>query len=143
MNSADINGSPEAMVDRLVRTTNAHDLDGLADCFAVDYVNHTPAHPARGFTGREQVRTNWRQIFSAVPDLRVTVLRTAVADDTIWGEWEMSGTRLDGAEHLMRGVIVFGVAAGRAAWARLYLEPVQEDGANIDSAVATQLSGRR
>src|SRR4051812_26966097 len=105
MNPSDTNDSPAAMVDRLARTTNAHDLDGLVDCFAADYRNETPVHPARGFTGREQVRTNWRQIFAAVPDLQVTVLRSAVADDTVWSEWEMTGTRRDGTAHLMRGVI--------------------------------------
>ena len=57
MDPANMNDSPAAMVDRLARTTNAHDLDGLVDCFAADYRNETPAHPARGFTGREQVRT--------------------------------------------------------------------------------------
>ena len=139
MNQAIIDNSPQALVDRLARTTNAHDLDALVDCFAVDYRNETPAHPARGFSGREQVRTNWQQIFAGVPDLRVTVLGSAVAGDTIWTEWEMAGTRLDGTEHLMRGVILFGVNAGRASWARFYLEPVQDGPDSIDAAVARQL----
>ena len=69
------------------------------------------------------------------------VLGSAVAGDTIWTEWEMAGTRLDGTEHLMRGVILFGVAAGRASWARFYLEPVQHGGGTVDSAVAAQLKG--
>ena len=84
------------MVERLARTTNAHDMDGLVDCFAADYRNETPVHPDRGFTGRDQVRRNWRQIFAAVPDLQATVLRSAVTDDTVWSEWEMTGTRQDG-----------------------------------------------
>ncbi len=71
-------GSPSAMLDRLARATNAHDLDALVDCFAADYRNETPAHPSRSFTGRDQVRSNWTQIFTAVPDLRATVLRSAV-----------------------------------------------------------------
>ncbi len=143
MNPATMNDSPAAMVDRLARTTNAHDLDGLVDCFAVDYRNETPVHPARGFTGREQVRSNWQQIFAAVPDLQAIVLRSAVTDDTVWSEWEMAGTKPDGTAHLMRGVILFGVTAGRASWARFYLEPVQPGGGSIDSAVAAQLRGAR
>ena len=143
MNPADMNDSPAAMVDWLARSTNAHDLDGLVDCFAADYRNETPVHPARGFTGQEQVRSNWRQIFGAVPDLQVTVLRVAVAGDTVWSEWEMTGTRQDGTAHLMRGVILFGVTAGRASWARFYLEPVQPGGGSIDAAVAAQLRGGR
>ena len=31
------------------------------------------------------------------------VLRSAVAGDTVWSEWEMTGTRRDGTAHLMRG----------------------------------------
>ena len=103
MNPAGSHDAPLAMIDRLATSTNAHDVDALVDCFAADYRNETPAHPARGFTGREQVRRNWQQIFAAVPDLHAVVLRSAVAGDTVWSEWEMSGTRRDGTAHLMRG----------------------------------------
>src|ERR1700712_2157276 len=128
------NQAPAAMLDRLVTATNAPDLDGLVDCFQADYVNETPAHPARGFVGREQVRANWLQIFAAVPDLQVTVVRSAVAADTVWAEMEMSGIRRDGSPHLMRGVNIFGVVDGRAAWARFYLELVQKGGPDITAA---------
>jgi ketosteroid isomerase-like protein len=143
MGLAGTTGSPIAMVERLARATNAHDLDELVDCFAADYRNETPVHPARSFTGREQVRWNWQQTFTAVPDIHAAVLRSVWADDTVWSEWEMTGTRRDGSVHLMRGVIVFGVAEGRASWARFYLEPVQQDGTTVDSAVAAQLRGAR
>ena len=141
MDRTTVNDSPDALVDRLVRATNAHDLDALVDCFAVDYRNETPVHPARGFTGREQVRGNWRQIFDGVPDVRATVVGSAVAGDTIWTEWEMTGTRRDGSAHLMRGVILFGVASGRASWARFYLGPVDHGSGTINSAVAAQVAG--
>ena len=59
---------PAAVVERLVAATNAHDLDTIVDCFADDYRNETPAHPERGFTGREQVRRNWTQILGAIPE---------------------------------------------------------------------------
>ena len=55
----------------------------------------------------------------------------------------MSGTRRDGAPHLMRGVILFGVSNGRADWARFYLEVVQHDDESIDSAVTAQLGAQR
>jgi hypothetical protein len=35
----------------------------------------------------------------------------------------------------MAGVIVFGVRDEAIAWARLYVEPVEEAGAGIDAAV--------
>ena len=119
-------GGPGAMVERLLRATNDHDLEAVVACFTPDYRNETPAHPERGFTGSEQVRANWTQIFAAIPDLTCEVLRSTVDGDIVWSEWEHRGTRPDGSLHLMRGVVIFGVADGRASWARFYLEPVEE-----------------
>jgi ketosteroid isomerase-like protein len=132
-------GGPVAMVRRLEAATNAHDLDALVDCFAPDYENETPTHPARGFTGREQVRRNWQAIFGGVPDLQARVLRSVGSGDEVWTEWEMSGRRRDGVQHLMRGVIVFTVERGRAARARFYLEPVDAGSGDVNAAVAAAI----
>ena len=126
---------PQAFVNRLVRATNDHDLDAIAACFAPDYVNETPAHPGRGFQGRDQVRRNWEQIFAHVPDLHASIVRRATSGDTVWSEWEMRGTRRDGAAHLMRGVVLFEVRDRRAASARFYLEPAQDTGETASEAV--------
>jgi ketosteroid isomerase-like protein len=130
---------PGAVVERLRRATNAHDLEALVDCFSADYRNETPAHPERGFTGRDQVRRNWAQIFSFVPDIAAEVLRCTVDGDTAWTEWEHRGTRPDGSAHLMRGVVIFGTAGGRATWARFYLEPVEERAGTVGEAVRRQV----
>lgn len=126
---------PATVLRRLERATDEHNLDTLVDCFATDYVNDTPAHPARGFRGREQVRENWRQILAGVPDLRARVLRSVVDGGTVWSEWEMSGTRRDGSPHLMRGVILFGIADDCIVSARFYLEPVDTSGTDVNAAV--------
>lgn len=131
-----------AAIDRLVRATNEHDLESIAGCFAEDYHNETPAHPARGFQGRAQVRRNWEQILTFVPDIHVEVVRSAVEADTVWSEWEMRGTRRDGKQHWMRGVIVFGVGGDAIRWARFYLEPVDESEKTVDAAVVEQVGGR-
>jgi ketosteroid isomerase-like protein len=130
---------PGATVERLQQATNAHDLDGLVACFADDYRNETPVHPARDFQGPAQVRRNWEQVFAFVPDIRVEILRTAVDGDTVWSEWEMRGTRRDGTAHLLRGCIVFGVRAAAIQWARFYLEPVDESPTTVDQAVREQV----
>jgi ketosteroid isomerase-like protein len=98
---------PAAMARRLCRATNDRDLRELVACFAPGYRNLTPAHPRRGFTGREQVRRNWEQIFAAIPDLSTELLGSVVDGDTVWTEWEHRGTRPDGTRHLMRGVVIF------------------------------------
>ena len=128
-----------AAIDRLVRATNEHDLESLVACFSEDYQNETPAHPARGFRGRAQVRRNWEQIFAFVPDIQAEVVRSAVESDTVWTEWEMRGTRRDGRSHWTRGVIVFGVNDGAVSWARFYLEPVDESDATVDDAIREQV----
>ena len=138
------NGStrtPAALVDALQVATNEHDLEAILECFSPDYRNETPAHPARDFVGREQVRRNWTQIFAAVPDLTAQVLRSSVEGDTVWTEWEHRGTRPDGSAHRMRGVILFGVADGVATWARFYLEPVDDAATGVDAAVRRQVRG--
>lgn len=131
---------PLATVERLLLATNQHDLDALVGCFAEDFENQTPAHPARGFRGSTQVRRNWEQIFAFVPDLRAEVLRSSVSGDTVWTEWEMLGTRRDGSPHHMRGVMLFGVTDGAIRWNRLYLEPVDTGEATVDDAVRDQVA---
>lgn len=123
----------------LEQATNTHDVEQVVACFAPDYINETPVHPARGFSGTEQVRRNWTQIFSAVPDLRARVVDSISAGDRVWSEWEMSGTRVDGGHHLMRGVIVFTVRDDLATAARFYLESVDADEMDADEAVRTTL----
>ena len=134
--------APAAVVQRLLRAVNDHDLDALVACFAQDYVNETPAHPLRGFRGREQVRRNWTQILDGVPDLQAEVLRTVVDGAVIWTEWEMTGVRRDGGQFSMRGVVIFGITDGVVAWARFFLEPVESSTGDIDAATSRVLGNR-
>ncbi len=130
----------EMMIDRLAAAMNEHDLEALADCFEEDVASEQPAHPARSFTGRAQVRKNWAQIFGGVPDLRAQLVRAAADGDTAWAEWDWSGTRVNGTPHHLRGVTVLGLRADRVAWVRFYMEPVEQGGASIDGAVAASVA---
>jgi len=127
--------SPLQVIERLAQASSDHDLDGIVRCFAPDYVNETPAHPLRGFQGREQVRRNWAQILGGVPDLQARLLAVAVDGETVWSEWLMAGTRRDGAAHEMRGVNIFHVTDGLIQDARFYLEPVERGSGSVDDAV--------
>lgn len=129
-----------SFLERLSAATNAHDIEGIADCFADDYVNQTPCHPARGFKGREQVRRNWSTILAAVPDHVADVVAWVEDGPRLWTEWEMRGTRRDGVPHLMRGVMVFTVRDGLATHLRFFLEPVDDATVDMDQAV-TRLTG--
>jgi ketosteroid isomerase-like protein len=139
---AETHADPVAVIRRLQDATNGHDIDAMVACFAPDYRNETPAHPARSFTGREQMRRNWTQILAAIPDVTAEVVASATSGDTVWTEWEHRGTRPDGSPHLMRGVIVFGVRQDLIATARFFLEPVEEGGTGVDDAVRRQVQAR-
>lgn len=133
-----MNDSPEpgqVVLERLAAAANGHDLDALVGCFAPDYRNETPAHPAQGFTGRDQVRRNWEQIFAVMPDLTARVLRSCCDGEVVWSEWQMTGSRPDGSTIQMAGVILFGARDGRFSWARFYLEPVQAGGPDVNQAL--------
>jgi ketosteroid isomerase-like protein len=133
---------PIAAVERFRDAINSHDLDALVDCFADDYDSEQPAHPGRAFRGNAQVRENWSEMFSGVPDLKAELLGSAIEGDTVWSEWSWHGTRADGAALAMTGVTVIGVTDGRFAWARLYMEPVEAASADVGMAIRRDLLER-
>ncbi|SRR6266487_4502608 len=128
-------GPGEALLGQLAEAVNRRDPGAVEACFAPGYRNETPAHPAQGFTGRDQVRRNWEQIFAFVPDITARVLRCCCDGEVVWSEWEMHGTRRDGTAHQMAGVVVFGVGGGGFTWARFFLEAVETGGPDVNAAV--------
>jgi limonene-1,2-epoxide hydrolase len=130
---------PATAVHRLQRAVADRDLEAVVACFAPEYRNETPAHPERSFSGRDQVRHNWTQIFGAIPDIEADVLTLAVDGGVVWTEWEHRGTRPDGSAHLMRGVVIFGIEDGLIDWARFYLEPVEARSGGVDEAIRKQV----
>jgi ketosteroid isomerase-like protein len=137
------NAAPDSagVIDRLVDATNRHDLDALADCFHPNYDSLFPAHPGRAFRGQKQMRDNWSRIFLSVPDIRSTLVRTARDQQTVWAEWEWTGTRNDGQAFLMRGVTIQEIREGKVAWVRLYMEPVDQAESGNQPALDTLLNG--
>jgi ketosteroid isomerase-like protein len=128
--------------EQLRQAMNAHDLEAHLACFAEDYRSEQPVHPARTFSGREQVRENWSTVYDSIPDFRAELLRVAVVDDTEWGEWIWRGTKEDGAPLEERGVTIVGIRDGRIAWGRLYLEETEREGADIAETVR-RMAGRQ
>ena len=124
------------IMNRLLAAMNAHDLNGFVACFAPDYLSQQPAHPSRSFRGSDQVGKNWEGVFAGVPDFSAELLVSAEAGDGVEvGEWRWQGTHTDGSPFAMRGVIVVGVQHSRIMWGRLYMEPVEQGGADINEMV--------
>lgn len=137
--------SPDAQlaaIERLRSAMNNHDLEALVACFSDDCVSEHPCHPDRSFTGADQVRRNWMQILVGVPDLRATLVSSHADVDRVWCEWEWSGTRRDGAPHLMRGTTITTVdQQGLIANTRFYMEPVSRDGVGVDAQIRQVMQG--
>jgi limonene-1,2-epoxide hydrolase len=125
-------GVMPAVIEQLCEAINQHDPDAMVECFDPDYRSEQPAHPNRGFGGKEQVHKNWSGMFESFPDLEVEVLRQSTEGDVVWSEWHWSATHLQ-----MAGVIVMGIREDRIVWARLYMEPVEQAGQDIDEAMRT------
>ncbi len=124
-----------AVTTRLRDAMNSHDLEAFLECFHEDYRSEQPAHPGRGFGGRDQVRANWSAIFAGVGDFAADLVSHCQDEGREWSEWRWTGTRQDGSILDMAGVIIVGVRDGRIAWGRLYVEPVQAADETIDEAV--------
>ncbi len=142
MVASDADTDPMPTIERLLAAINGHDVDGIVACFADDYTLESPLHPARSFRGTEQVRRNWTQIFAAVSDLTARLVTFARDGQSAWTEWEMVGKRRDGARHCMRGVFIFRVEGGSIASGRMFLEPVDNEAADMNEGLQRVLGSK-
>ena len=114
---------------------------GISRLFDARYRSEQPAHPTRGFGGRKQVEHNWSALFEGIPDFHAELLATATEGDTVWSEWHWTGTRANEATLDMRGVTLFEIKNGRIVSGRLYMEEVDQAGADIDETVRRLAGG--
>jgi ketosteroid isomerase-like protein len=123
------------LLERIRAALDAHDLDTFVEFFRDDYIGERPRHPGSPMSSREDVRRNWAEVISDVPNLRVDVPAAAQDGNTIWSEWRAYGTARSGAMLELRGVIIFGIQDGLVAWSRMYLEPVEQEGVPLSDLV--------
>ena len=133
--SAETEFGPRAVVERLNRAINDHDIESFVGCFDRDYESEQPAHPTRRFTGQDQVRENWSNIFASIPDLSSRLLSVGEEGQTVLAEWQWQGTQAGGEPFDWRGVTVMGIRGQAIVWGRLYMEPVEHAGADIAETV--------
>ena len=126
------------LLERLRAALDAHDLDTFVGFFREDYVGERPRHPGSPMSSREDVRNNWAEVISDVPDLRVDIPAAVEDGNTIWSEWRAYGTARSGAMLELRGVIIFGVQDGQVAWSRMYLEPVEQEGFSLNELAGVE-----
>ena len=126
------------LLEKMRAALDAHDLDKFVGFFRDDYVGERPRHPGSPMSSREDVRNNWAEVISDVPDLRVDIPAAVEDGNTIWSEWRAYGTARSGAMLELRGVIIFGVQEGQVAWSRMYLEPVEQEGLTLNELAGVE-----
>ena len=126
------------LLERMRAALDAHDLDAFVEFFRDDYVGERPRHPGAKISSREDVRTNWSEVISDVPDLSVEVPAAVEDGNTIWSEWRAYGTARSGAMLELRGVIIFGIQDDLVAWSRMYLEPVEQEGLTLEELAGVE-----
>jgi hypothetical protein len=124
-----------ATISKLRDALNAHDADGMATFFAPDFRSEQPAHPNRGYGGRDTTIAIWGELFRAVPDLTSEVVASVDDGATVWAEWYWHGHYTDGSLFELRGVTITKLSDdGVVVSQRLYGEPVEHDGPAIEEA---------
>jgi len=123
------------ILERLTEAQNSHDAERFASYFTDDYQSDQPAHPGRTFSGSAQVLENWSAVFAGIADFRAELVASCRDGDVEWGEVDWHGRHADGSPFAMRGVVIMTIRDGRIAAGRLYVEPVEHSGADIEAAV--------
>ena len=81
-------------------------------------------------------------IFSMVPDLKATLLRSSVDDGVEWAEWAWDGTRADGEQFGLRGVTIHGLENDEIRWVHFYMEPLEQAGGGVETAVKNAVGAK-
>ena len=112
---------PVTIVSRFVDAANRHDADAIAKCLHPDFESIQPIYPSRNFRGSMQVKRNWQAIFESEPGFRLSLVRSASNEGTVWVELHGAGRDVEVA-----GVFIMGVEDELVRWARVYSAVVEQ-----------------
>ncbi len=112
---------PVTVVSRFVDAANRHDADAIAKCLHPDFESIQPIYPSRNFRGSMQVKRNWQAIFESEPGFRLSLVRSASNEGTVWVELHGAGRDVEVA-----GVFIMGVEDELVRWARVYSAVVEQ-----------------
>jgi len=101
------------MLEELLASFNAHDLDRIMAYFADDCVLETPrgSEPwGTRFEGREAVRAGLAQRFQGIPDVNYSQDEHWSCDEHAVSTWLLTGTTVDGDRVHVRGCDLFDLA---------------------------------
>ena len=85
----------KALVQQMVDVIqNQHQLERMADFFEPNFVNHLDHMPDSPLNSIEKAQQVFQQMFTALPDLRVTIQRQVAEGDTVMTHKIFQGTHV-------------------------------------------------
>ena len=85
----------KALVQKMVDVIqNQHQLERMADFFEPNFVNHLDHMPDSPLNSIEKAQQVFQQMFTALPDLRVTIQRQVAEGDTVMTHKIFQGTHV-------------------------------------------------
>src|SRR5579859_3514569 len=122
--------SPLAVVLQLRDEGNADELDTLVDRFAPRFRSELPTFPMpRSSATRTSAATGRESSCRCLTSPQI--VRSTTDADTVWVEWRLQGSQLDGRPHLARGVVIFTAVDARIASNRFHVHPVRSGPSNV------------
>ena len=97
---------------------NAHDLNAIMSHMRDDCVFEASAGPdfnGEKFTGQEQVKKAFEDVFAAFPDAHWGNARHYIIENRGFSEWIFTGTKLDGTKVEITGCDLFTFKEGKIA----------------------------
>ena len=77
------------LVQQVFDAINAHDVDALRGLWADDVEERFPDTTCRG---KEELSAHFKELFAALPDFRMELLRTVEDGDTVFARWRLTAT---------------------------------------------------
>lgn len=108
----------EDFLQSFAEAFNAHDLKAIMSHMTDDCVFEASAGPdvdGEKFTGQEQVRKAFEDVFATFPDARWNIPRHFISGDRGVSEWTFTGTRKDGTRVEVTGCDLFTFRDGKIA----------------------------
>ncbi|MES2847670.1 MAG: nuclear transport factor 2 family protein [Bacteroidota bacterium] len=97
---------------------NAHDVKAIMSHMTEDCVFEASAGPdvdGEKFTGQEQVRVAFENVFASFPDAHWGSARHFISGDRAFSEWLFTGTKADGTKVEVTGCDLFTFKDGKIA----------------------------
>ena len=110
-----------ALVSAVVEAYNAKDLEGLRDLYHCDATYWSALTDL--CEGRDEILAHFQELFSALPDERMSAKVVVAEGETAVAEFESSGFGADGAKYRIEFTEVFKLTDGLIHSVSVYIDP--------------------